>query len=677
MDISNKPYPPRPAAAESADGDTADTASSQPAFSSRRGEKEGSSQAQGSSLHIHERLPSSSSDLPTSETASSSVDTSKPSRASFPISFPPIFLKRGKVPSASLASSTAEGKPIPLADPADAHRVSALQKLNSKYPSAAQRHGYAPEASRAQNSTYSQPVLVRTYSGPPPSQGSRSSRSRQYRPPSSSRGVSRRVPLPSASAPGSGGPGQPIQPTVSDVGVGTTSSAGVSIDRQSTGTDAGNAYRVNMPPSNKFSKTATTSTTTTSKLPLPWPWPLSSRQEPEKPKLPPLEAFSFKSFLADLEAQGTDSDISADLDRIAEICARSRYSLSNQYEVHVAPHGSGASFMSGPLPSSVSRTRKGHSHSRTRSHGQGPTLQAITSDDENSARLSNQRRRNVTGKRRSTAYGTLETIMSSSRSSEEDKAKKKSAAELVGEVRGRAARQAWDNNPSASTSGSSSTGNLTSPATSSEQQHSQQEPNPTIPDTTGANPNKERNKNKVARKKSASFATAIMDTSCSRSVAGQTTTTMTSGSPSASSSYRYQTKTKDKNEPASALLSEPAWPQTSGSHLGVRTAATPRSAVPVFLGREEGEDYGRSGPVLGLGVGTDTGYGGAVTGGGSGTSNGSGAAAAAGNGAGTGNSWGAWIPWRMTSPATQQHEKNNAEGRLRQLLRNGGDGATR
>ncbi|KAL2197612.1 hypothetical protein P885DRAFT_35595 [Corynascus similis CBS 632.67] len=663
MDISNKPYPPRPATPESADGDTADTASSQPAFSSRRGEKESSSQAQDSPLHIHERLPSSSSDLPTSETASSSVDPSKPSRASLPISFPPIFLKRGKVPSASLASSTAEGKPIPLADPADAHRVSALQKLNSKYPSAAQRHGYAPEASRAQSSTYSQPVLVRTYSGPPPSQGSRSSRSRQYRPPSSSRGVSRRVPLPSASAPGGGGPGQPIQPTVSDVGVGTTSSGGVSIDRQSTGTDARNVYRVNMPPSNKFSKTATTSTTTTSKLPLPWPWSLTSRQEPEKPKLPPLEAFSFKSFLADLEAQGTDSDISADLDRIAEICARSRYSLSNQYEVHVAPHGSGASFMSGPLPSSVSRTRKGHSHSRTRSHGQGPTLQAITSDDENSAHLSNQRRRNVTGKRRSTAYGTLETIMSSSRSSEEDKAKKKSAAELVGEVRGRAARKAWDNNnPSASTSGSSSAGNLTSAVTSSEQQHSQQELNPTIRDTTGDNPNKERNK--VARKKSASFATAIMDTSSSRSVAGQTTTTMTSGSPSASSSYRHQTKTKNKNEPASALLSDPAWPQTSGSHLGVRTAATPRSAVPVSF-RREGEDYGRSGPALGLGVGTDTGYGSAVTSGGSGTSG------------GTANSWGAWIPWRMTSPATQQHERNNAEGRLRQLLRNGADGATR
>src|SRR5690349_7227775 len=87
-------------------------------------------------------LSLSSSSPPSSATGSLSVDSSQPRRTSFPISFPPILFQRSKVPSASLAASTAEGKPVPLADPADAQHTSALQKLNSKYPSAVRRHGY-------------------------------------------------------------------------------------------------------------------------------------------------------------------------------------------------------------------------------------------------------------------------------------------------------------------------------------------------------------------------------------------------------------------------------------------------------------------------------------------------------------------------------------------------------
>ncbi|KAJ4306566.1 hypothetical protein N0V88_001370 [Collariella sp. IMI 366227] len=344
---------------------------------------------------------------------------------------------RSNTPSASLAPSTAEGRPVPLTH-ADAHHTSALQKLNSKYPSTIRRHGYTPEAPGAQSSTYSQPVIVRTYSGPPPSQGSRSTRSRQYRPPSSSRGVSRRVPLPSSTSPGSGSiPSQPIQPTVSDVGVGTANTPGT--NDTTLEVDGSDAYEVSMPRPYK-AKTATTNITTSSKLPLPlWPW--HSRHEPEEPKLPPLEAFTFKSFLAELQVRGGDSDISADLDRIAEICARSRYSLSNQYEVHVAPHGSGAAFVPSsdqgpPVPPSAARGKGHQGHSRSRSGG-GPTLQAVGSDDETSVRSGYRRRHGGGGaggggRRKSVAYGTLETIMSSSRSSEEDKSKKKSAEELVG-----------------------------------------------------------------------------------------------------------------------------------------------------------------------------------------------------------------------------------------------------
>ncbi|KAH6850766.1 hypothetical protein B0I37DRAFT_120887 [Chaetomium sp. MPI-CAGE-AT-0009] len=575
------PPTPRPMASESADINAADAASAEPASSCRLGDQDDCSPPPGPTLHTHEPSPSSSSNPPSSSTGSLPEDSSKPRRTSFPVSFPPIFFQRSKVPSASLAASTAEGRPVPLTDPADANHTSALQKLNSKYPSAVRRHGYTPEASGARSSTYSQPVLVRTYSGPAPSQGSRSTKSRQHRPPSSSRGASRRVPLPSASTPGSGGPGQPIQPTLSGVGVGTTSSTSSGTHRLSIGTYDSNAHGVNMPRPYKAKKASPTTATTTSKLPLPWPWPLSSRQEPEEPKLPPLEAFSFKSFMADLETRGGDNDIGADLDRIAEICARSRYSLSNQYEVHVAPHGSGASFTSGAPLSSVPRTRNGHSRNRSQSHGHsnaGPTLQAITSDDENTARSSHSRRRNAGAKRRSVAYGTLETIMSSSRSSEEDKSKKKSAAELVGEVRGRAARKAWDNPSASGSSAVASTGNSGSsadtPPGKQQPPPQQQDPSPT---STAADV---VTNNKLARKKSASFATAIMDTRNGRSAAAKKTGPSSSSSSSDQQSKNKKTrKTKAEEEedeagvkPASALLSEPAQPQTSGNHLGVRTS---------------------------------------------------------------------------------------------------------
>ena len=617
--------------------DAADAASAEPSSSCRLGEQADDSPPPGPTVPPHEPSPSSASSKAPSSAAAPPPESSSMQRTrttSFPISFPPIFFQRSKVPSASLAPSTAEGRPVRVTDPADTHHTSALQKLNSKYPSAVRRHGYTPEAPSAQSSTYSQPVLVRTYSGPPPSQGSRSTRSRQHRPPSSGRAVSRRVPLPSASTPGSGGPGRPIQPTVSGVGVGTTSSLGTGIDRHSTDQPyESSVYGVSMPRPYKPKKPTAGNS---SRLPLSWPWQ-SSRQEPGEPKLPPLDAFSFKSFMADLEVRGGDNDIGADLDRIAEICARSRYSLSNQYEVHVAPHGSGDSFMSaaGPSPSSVPR-RKGHS--RSRSHGAGgPTLQAITSDDENHSR-SQPRRRNP-GKRRNTAYGTLETIMSSSRSSEEDKSKKKSASELVGEVRGRAAKKAWDNSASASTS----TGNGADPSSTEQQQH----PNPTT--TIQPDPAK------LARKKSASFATAIIDSSKTATTAATTTT---------SSSSRRHTKKPPSLPTASALLSEPARPQTSNSHLGVRTSPAPPATLPLLPTRSRPQSRSRSRQATA-----------------------SAAAAASGGGGGGGgrsvssSGWAGWMPWRGglaggELPPQQQQQASHAEGSLRLLLRAGSSSAT-
>ncbi|KAI0388888.1 hypothetical protein F5Y17DRAFT_451157 [Xylariaceae sp. FL0594] len=143
----------------------------------------------------------------------------------------------------------------------------------------------------------------------------------------------------------------------------------------------------------------------------------------EDARLPPLEDFSFKNILAEIE-----HDIGPDLDRIADICARSRYSLSNQYEIHVAPHGSG--HISGQPPPSplIFAAAPGPS-------GGGPTLQAVSIDQD---RATSTQGKTITVRRSSVAYGTLETIISCSRSSEEGTSdKRKPAAEIAAQVRGR------------------------------------------------------------------------------------------------------------------------------------------------------------------------------------------------------------------------------------------------
>jgi hypothetical protein len=219
-------------------------------------------------------------------------------------------------------------------------------------------------------------------------------------------------------------------------------------------------------------------------------------QRRDDAKLPPVEAFSFKSIMADLQ-----QDIGADLDRIAEICARSKYSLSNQYEVHVTPHGSGTTFLASASGSSSRHQVPG-----------GPTLQAISSDDEHSSTRHKKRRSGA--RRRSAAYGTLETIMSSSRSSEEDKSKKKSAQDLAADVRGRASKHRKGE------SGSSHSGTEESKA-----------------------------HKKVARNKSTSLASAMLD----------------------STRHQGQGETISPRASGTALVSEPAKPKTSRSHLEIRT----------------------------------------------------------------------------------------------------------
>ncbi|KAK6833252.1 hypothetical protein PG987_007946 [Apiospora arundinis] len=343
----------------------------------------------------------------------SSARSSRHRRHSLPFFSYPL-VSQPNVSSTSLVPSTAEGKPIPLDDSTAADRTTALRELNRSQPSSRHRYtkstGAPSTATRTTTGTYSQPVIVRTYTGPPPSA-------------ISSRPASRRIPLSSTAASSQASNWRPGR----------------------------NGMVLNMA-RHRGTKKA---------------------QSRNDVKLPPLEAFSFKNIMADIQ-----QDIGADLDRIAEICARSKYSLSNQYEVHVVPHGSGTGFLSSASGSSAARAAQAPV---------GPTLQAIPSDDEQST-TRQKKRRSAAARRKSAAHSTLETIMSSSRSSEEDKSKKKSAQELTDSVRGRASRKRKGDDGGGSASS-----------------HSGEE-EPSV-----SSPGNADNRKSVSRRKSSSFATAVMD----------------------------------------------------------------------------------------------------------------------------------------------------------------------
>ena len=378
--------------------------------------------------------------------------------------------------STSLVPSVAEGRPIPVDDSTAEHRTEALREFNSHYPS---RHRYA-KSTGAENTTYSEPVIVRSYYRSPPSKAKRSPRGGSSNASSAGIVVVRNGHSTAGSINGSVASRTRTSPLAGKMA--SASSGMLSIMARARGQ--------NSQPANRLL--------------------------PEDAKLPPIEAFSFKSFLDNLEeeeAASTGSDINADLDRIAEICARSRYSLSNQYEVHYGPHGSGIAF--------IAEGQHGPEN-------QGPTLQAVTSDDETNARTARKRR--LGGRRNSRAMGTLETIMSSSRSSDDDRSKKQSASEIADEVRGRA---------------STKTSHHTSPAgstTSAREGRTPQDPP----------------KQRPSVKRTLSSSLALIDTANKTTVASST----------------------DADEPTphrasvASLVGEPALPQSCTSQLEVHTATS-------------------------------------------------------------------------------------------------------
>lgn len=349
--------------------------------------------------------------LPPPKHAQSVTDSHR--RHSLPLHFLPPGLWSANTSSASLVESEEAARGEHILDEATvAHRISALRQLNGATRS---RHRYA-KSTGARSSTFSQPVIVRTYSG-------------AARPRSQQRDV-------------------------------------ITVKKEKGLSAMANG-----------------------KMEL---------------KLPPVEAFSFKGIMDEIR-----HGVAEDLERIAEICARSKYSLSNQYEVHMPPHGRGE-----PVLQRVGLGVSSHAH------GCGPTLQAISSDDEGPRHMG----RGSRGGRRtkSVAYGTLETIMSSSRSSDEDKSKKKSAAVLAEEVRGRAAKKELQ----ASIENNAAEGVI-------------------------ENGSAEQIPSKHVRSRSATFASMIID-----------------------SAQGFKNDAASTSIPPTSLISEPARPQTS--------TATDLETMPVF-----------------------------------------------------------------------------------------------
>ena len=133
------------------------------------------------------------------------------------------------------------------------------------------------------------------------------------------------------------------------------------------------------------------------------------------PSLPPVSEFDIQNILEWAKNDNVETGergVKEDLERIAEICARSRLSLANQYERHMPPHGVGHDFGMEDVAGGEAKA-------------------------QGSSGLGGGRRAR---RGKSKAFETLETIYASSssgRDSKDGKGRKKSAMELAKEVRQR------------------------------------------------------------------------------------------------------------------------------------------------------------------------------------------------------------------------------------------------
>jgi hypothetical protein len=119
--------------------------------------------------------------------------------------------------------------------------------------------------------------------------------------------------------------------------------------------------------------------------------------------LPPIDAFSFDGIL-----RAVETEVHEAIDGIAEIYARSRLSLADEYSSHMPPQGE------------IINPRSRYSGLVIRTTGLDRTLTTVTEASSSSERLAGESRAASTagsGKGKATAYGSLRSIISRGRSS--------------------------------------------------------------------------------------------------------------------------------------------------------------------------------------------------------------------------------------------------------------------
>ncbi|KAF2106620.1 hypothetical protein BDV96DRAFT_590898 [Lophiotrema nucula] len=133
---------------------------------------------------------------------------------------------------------------------------------------------------------------------------------------------------------------------------------------------------------------------------------LASRNE----RIPTVDDFSFSAIL-----RAVDPEIRDAIDAIAEICARSRLSLANEYDAHLPPQGE----ITGAGPGWAAGMGSLVGRGRISRVGQGwtaaeNTLTAVPEASSSSERLAGESRGSLSGskKRSQSAYGSLKSVIS-------------------------------------------------------------------------------------------------------------------------------------------------------------------------------------------------------------------------------------------------------------------------
>ncbi|KAJ9640093.1 hypothetical protein H2199_006327 [Coniosporium tulheliwenetii] len=114
------------------------------------------------------------------------------------------------------------------------------------------------------------------------------------------------------------------------------------------------------------------------------------------PSLPKVEDFAFQNIL-----RAVDEDVRTAIDAIAEICAKSRMSLADEYGAHLPPQGE--------ITAEARAHHAARGHRTTATEHSLPALPEASSSNERLA--GDSRASTVSGKGKETAYGSLKNII--------------------------------------------------------------------------------------------------------------------------------------------------------------------------------------------------------------------------------------------------------------------------